>query len=58
MVGSCGLRELEAGEKRVWARKERPDGCAGTVGASGRTKQVTRMSVYEDPPPSVAMMWA
>ena len=45
VVGSCGLRELDAGEKRVWARNERPVGWAGTVGSSGRTWQVTRMSV-------------
>lgn len=35
---SCGLREFEAGENRVWARKERPVGWEGTVSSlSGRT---------------------
>ena len=35
---SCGLRALEAGENRVWARKERPVGLEGTVSSlSGRT---------------------
>ena len=35
---SCALREFEAGENRVWVRKERPVGWEGTVSSlSGRT---------------------